>query len=81
MSPSPTVHEYQYDSKYLARTRDIQIDRASGICGGGTSVVYLEPARINEETETRQIGREDITICWQGSSGQVFSSYLHARRE
>ena len=22
--------------------------------GGGTSVVYLEPARINEETETRE---------------------------
>ena len=31
--------------------------------GDGSSVVYLEPARINEETETREIGREDITIC------------------
>ena len=30
--------------------------------GEGASVVYLEPARINEETEARQIGREDITI-------------------
>ena len=30
--------------------------------GGGTYVVYLEPARINEETETREIGRE-MTIC------------------
>ena len=25
-----------------------------------TFVVYLEPARINEETETREIGREYI---------------------
>ena len=30
-----------------------RIDGASGICRGGTSVVDLEPARINEETETR----------------------------
>ena len=30
----------------------------------GTSVVYLEPpARIKQETETREIGREYITIC------------------
>ena len=28
--------------------------------GEGTSVVYLEPARINHETETREIGREEI---------------------
>ena len=31
--------------------------------GERISVVYLEPAFINEETETREIGREDITIC------------------
>ena len=31
--------------------------------GEGTSVVYLEQARINEETETREIEREDITFC------------------
>ena len=31
--------------------------------GEGTSVVYFEPARINEETETREIVREYITIC------------------
>ena len=30
----------------------------------GTSVVYLEPDRINEETETRDIGREGITFCY-----------------
>ena len=29
----------------------------------GTSVVYLESARINEETGTREIEREDIAIC------------------
>ena len=31
--------------------------------GEGTSVVYIEPARINQETETRKIERGDITIC------------------
>ena len=38
--------------------------------GEGTSVVYLEPARINEETETREIGREDITICSKDLQGK-----------
>ena len=32
--------------------------------GEGTPVVYLEPDRINEETETRDIGREGITFCY-----------------
>ena len=36
----------------------------AALVGGGTSVVYLEPARINQETETREIGREG-TICYQ----------------
>ena len=31
-----------------------------------TSVIYHEPDRINQETETREIGREYITICQQG---------------
>ena len=31
----------------------------------GTSVVYLEPSRINRETETRGIGRGDNKICCQ----------------
>ena len=33
--------------------------------GEGTSVVYLEPARINQGTETRDIGRKYITISYQ----------------
>ena len=33
--------------------------------GEATSVVYLEPARINQKTETREIGQEGITICYQ----------------
>ena len=36
--------------------------------GDGTSVVDLEPARINQETETREIGREDTTICYRPSN-------------
>ena len=48
------------NNKYLACARNIRIDGASGICGEGPSVLYLEPARINEETETRDIRREDI---------------------
>ena len=40
-------------------------DGASGIRGGGTAVDYLEPALINQETVTREIGREHITICYQ----------------
>ena len=39
--------------------------------GEGTSVVHLAPTRINQETETREIGRKYITICYQGSSEQV----------
>ena len=35
MSPSSTVHEDQYENKYLVCTRNIRIDGASGICGGG----------------------------------------------
>ena len=31
--------------------------------GEGTSIVYVEPARINQETETRERGREDFAIC------------------
>ena len=33
------------------------------LLGQGTSVVYLEPGRINQETETQEKEREDITIC------------------
>ena len=52
-----SAHEDQYDDKYLECTRNIRIDGASGFVGEGTSVVvYLERARINEETETREIG-------------------------
>ena len=40
----------------------------SAFVGEGTPVVYLDPARINQETETREIGREDITICYQPDS-------------
>ena len=65
MSPSSTVDGGQYNTKYLCI---IRIDGASGI-HGGTSVVYLEPARINQETETREIGQQVITICSQGSLG------------
>ena len=59
ISLSSTVHEGQYDNKYLVCTRNIRIDGASGICGGAKfRCLYLEPARINEETETRKIERE-----------------------
>ena len=35
----------------------------AAFAGEGTSIVYLEPASINEETETREIGLQDITMC------------------
>ena len=51
-SPSSTaVHGDHYDTENLVEE--------------GTSVAYLEPARISKETETGEIGREDITVCYQ----------------
>ena len=64
MAPSSTVHGGQYDTKYLVC--NIRTDGASGIREGDSSVIYHEPDRINQETETREIGREYITICQQG---------------
>ena len=31
--------------------------------GEGSSVVHLEPARIKQEIEKREIGQDCITIC------------------
>ena len=41
--------------------------------GERTSVVSLEPARINQETEALELGRGDFSISSQGRSGQFFS--------
>ena len=61
MSPSSTVHEGQYDNKYLVHMysehSNIYMVQAEFV-GEGTFVVYLEPAPTNEEIETR----EGITI-------------------
>ena len=35
------------------------------VVGGELPSFCIEPARINQETETREIGRKYITICYQ----------------
>ena len=44
------MHGSHYETEYLVEE--------------GTSVVYLEPPRISQDSETREIGREDITMCY-----------------
>ena len=51
------------ESLRRARIQESNTAVQAASMGEGTSVVYLEPARINQETETREIGREGITIC------------------
>ena len=52
------------ESLRRARIQESNTAVQAASMGEGTSVVYLEPARINQETETREIGREG-TICYQ----------------
>ena len=43
------------NTRYVLVTFEQMLKAAFFGAGGGTSVVYLEPARINEETQTREI--------------------------
>ena len=56
MPRSSTDNGGQYENKYLilTSTRNIRLVQTA-FMGEGTSVVYPEPARINEEIATREI--------------------------